>query len=361
MPGGRCHSNSAGLCMKVSPHLRDRLTVFWMLFPTFAVLFTFYLYPTLYNIELSFTDITLLKLRTGGDPVGFENYREFLSSSEFLDIAINTVVWLTAVSVVLRLFLGRLFALLLNSRCLQNVRLTTIARLILLVPWATPPVVAVIAWRWLFDPSHVLNSVLLSTGLISDPVAFLANLQTVWPSIVTIIVWNTTPLVAVSLLAALQTIPEELYEAAAIDGATRPQQFRFVTLPYLFPTLSVLGLMSVIWTFNNFVYVWLATGAGPGTYINVLATEIYIKAFIDLRIAYSSAIGVVMAVILALFGAFISGPSAHMKCRRKWDDQGNRQSRRSSGIDRERIDAGRLRVICDVSPCARSFCFQGVG
>ena len=275
-----------------------------MLLPTFAILVAFYLYPTLYNVELSFTDITLLKLRTGGDPVGFRNYRDFLSSSGFLEIAINTVVWLTAASVVLRLLLGLLFALLLHSRFLQNVRLTTIARLALLVPWATPPVVAVIAWRWLFDPNHgAVNSLLLSTGLVSDPIAFLADLQTVWPSIVTIIVWNTTPLVAVSLLAALQTIPEELNEAAAIDGATRWQQFRFVTLPYLMPTLSVLGLMSVIWTFNNFVYVWLATGAGPGTYTNVLATEIYIKAFIDLRVGYSSAIGVVMAIVMALFGA----------------------------------------------------------
>ncbi len=290
--------------MKLTPELRDRIAAFWMLLPTFAILVAFYLYPTLYNVELSFTDITLLNLRTGGDPVGFENYAEFMSSSGFLEIAVNTVFWLTATSVTLRLLLGLLFALLLHSRFLQNVRLTTVARLALLVPWATPPVVAVIAWRWLLDPNHgAVNSLLLSTGLVSDPIAFLADLQTVWPSIVTIIVWNTTPLVAVSLLAALQTIPEELNEAAAIDGATRWQQFRFVTLPYLMPTLSVLGLMSVIWTFNNFVYVWLATGAGPGTYTNVLATEIYIKAFIDLRIGYSSAIGVVMAVVMALFGA----------------------------------------------------------
>jgi len=292
------------MMLKMSIKFRDRMTAFWMLLPVFAVLVAFYLYPTLYNIELSFTDITLLKLRAGGAPVGLENYREFLSSSGFFDLAVNTIFWLTAVTVLLRLFLGLLFALLLNSRFLETLRLTTLARLVLLVPWATPPVVAVIAWRWLFDPGHgAINRLLLSTGLIADPVAFLADLRTVWPSIVTIVVWNTTPLVAVSLLAALQTIPEELNEAAAIDGATRWQQFRFVTLPYLLPTLSVLGLMSVIWTFNNFVYVWLATGAGPGTFTNVLATEIYIKAFIDLRIGYSSAIGVVMAVVMAGFGA----------------------------------------------------------
>ena len=290
--------------MTLSPTARDRISAFWMLLPTFAILFAFYLYPTLYNLELSLTDITLLRLRQGGENVGLANYAEFLQSSSFFDIAINTVVWLTAVSVIVRLILGLLIAMLLNSEFLRRIRMTTIARLILLVPWATPPIVAVIAWRWLFDPTHgAINAFLLSTGLISDPVAFLADLKTVWPAINTIIIWNTTPLVAVSLLAALQTIPEEQVEAAAIDGATGWQQFRFVTLPYLMPTISVLGLMSVIWTFNNFVYVWLATGAGPGTFTNVLATEIYIRAFIDLRIGYSSAIGVAMAVVMAAFGA----------------------------------------------------------
>lgn len=106
---------------------------------------------------------------------------------------------------------------------------------------------------------------------------------------------------AVSLLAALQTVPQELNKAAAIDGATRWQEFRFITLPYLMPTLSVLTLMSIIWTFNNFVYVWLTTSAGPVTFTNVLATEAYIKAFIDLRIGYSAAIGVTMAMFGAIY------------------------------------------------------------
>ncbi|SMR83936.1 multiple sugar transport system permease protein [Aliiroseovarius halocynthiae] len=290
--------------MKLSPLARERFTIFMMLFPTFLILVGFYLYPTLYNLELSFTDITLLKLRQGGDPVGLANYTEFLTSSSFFDIAINTVFWLTAISVVCRIILGLGFALLLNSNFLKRMHMTTLARLILLVPWATPPVVAVIAWRWLFDPTHgPINSWLLATGLISDPVAFTANLTTVWPSIVTIIVWNTTPLIGVSLLAALQTVPSDLLEASEIDGANRWQSFRFITLPYLMPTISVLTLMSVIWTFNNFVYVWLTTGAGPGTYTNVLATEVYLKAFVDLRLGYSAAIGVTMAIVMAAFGA----------------------------------------------------------
>ncbi len=290
--------------MTLSPIARERITIFLMLFPTFLILVGFYLYPTLYNLELSFTDITLLKLRQGGDPVGLANYSEFLTSSSFFDIAINTVVWLTAISVACRIVLGLGFALLLNSNFLKRMHMTSVARLILLVPWATPPVVAVIAWRWLFDPTHgPINGLLLKTGLISDPIAFTAELSTVWPSIVTIIVWNTTPLIGVSLLAALQTVPSDLLEAAEIDGANRWQGFRFITLPYLMPTISVLTLMSVIWTFNNFVYVWLTTGAGPGTYTNVLATEVYLKAFVDLRLGYSAAIGVTMAIVMAAFGA----------------------------------------------------------
>lgn len=290
--------------MTISPRMRNRFTIFWMLLPTFLVIIGFYIYPTLYNLELSFTDITLLKLRQGGDWVGLSNYWEFITSSSFFEIAFNTVFWLTAVSVFFRILLGLLFALLLNSKFLADMKLSTLARLILLVPWATPPVVAVIAWRWLFDPTHgAINEFLLWTGFISDPISFIANLSTVWPAVNTIIVWNTTPLVAVSLLAALQTVPQELNEAAEIDGANRWQAFRFITLPYLMPTISVLTLMSIIWTFNNFVYVWLATGAGPGTFTNVLATEVYIKAFIDLRIGYSAAIGVTMAIVMAVFGA----------------------------------------------------------
>ena len=97
-------------------------------------------------------------------------------------------------------------------------------------------------------------------------------------------------------------MPEEYYEAAELDGATRWQQFWHVTLPFLMPSLLVLGLISVFWSFNNFVYVWLATGAGPGTLTNVLATEVYLQAFVNFRVGYSSAIGMVMAVAMGLFG-----------------------------------------------------------
>jgi len=280
----------------------QRWFIVGMLAPAFVILALFYVYPTVQNLALSFTDLSLLGLKRGGNPVGLDNYREFVESPDFGRLLFNTVVWLTALSVALRLLLGLGIALLLNSPLLRRWRLASIAKIAVVVPWATPPIVAVVIWRWMLEPQNgVVNAALRNLGLVDNPVAFFADLRTVWPSIVTVIVWNTVPLVALSLLASLQSIPDELNEAAALDGASRWQQFRYITLPFLMPTIVVLTLMSVFWTFNNFVYVWLATGAGPGTFTNVLATEIYIKAFVDFRIGYSSAVGIVMAIVMAAF------------------------------------------------------------
>lgn len=274
-----------------------------MLAPSFALLVLFYAYPIVQNFSMSLTDLSLLGMSRGGNWVGLENYREILRSGDFGHILFNTLVWLTLTSVAIRLGLGLAIAVLLNSTALKRLRMQTIARLGLLIPWATPPIVAVVIWRWLLDPHGVVNKALVGIGIIDQPVAFFANVRTVWPAIVTIMVWNTVPLIALSLLSSLQTVPEELYEAAELEGANQWQVFRYITLPFLMPAILVLGLMSVFWSFNNFVYVWLATGAGPGTLTNVLATEVYIKAFIDFRLGYSSAIGIVMALVMAVFGA----------------------------------------------------------
>jgi len=282
--------------------MRDRLFITTMLVPSMVLLILFYGYPIFDNLRISFTDLSLLGMKKGGNWVGLENYRELFRSGEFGHILFNTFIWLTATSVVLRLLIGLAIALLLNTRALGKLRLAAVSRFALLIPWATPPIVAVVIWRFLLERNGFVNEALIGLGLISQPIAFLADIRTVWPSIVVIMLWNTVPLIALSLLSSLQTVPEEYYEAAELDGATDWQTFRFVTLPFLMPAILVLGLMSVFWSFNNFVYVWLATGAGPGTFTNVLATEVYLKAFVDFRLGYSSAIGMVMAVVMGAFG-----------------------------------------------------------
>jgi len=283
--------------------MRPRLFIVAMLAPSFSLLVLFYAFPIFHNLSMSFTDLSLLGMSRGGNWIGLANYRELLRSGDFGHIFFNTLIWLTVTSVAIRLLMGLGIAVLLNSTALKRLRMQTIARLGLLIPWATPPIVAVVIWRWLLESQGAVNRALVGLGILDQPVAFFANVRTVWPAIVTIMVWNTVPLIALSLLASLQSVPEELYEAAELEGANQWQVFRYITLPFLMPAILVLGLMSVFWSFNNFVYVWLATGAGPGTLTNVLATEVYIKAFIDFRLGYSSAIGMVMALLMALFGA----------------------------------------------------------
>lgn len=281
----------------------ERRFVVTMLVPAFFFLVMFYAYPAVYNVVNSFTDLSLLGLRRGGDWVGVANYVELLTSPDFGRVVWNTVFWLTICGVTVRIVLGLAIALLLNSPVLLKYRLRTISRVLLLVPWATPPIVAIVSWRWMLHPQlGQINHVLMSLGIIDQPVAFLAEAAWVWPALITIITWNTLPLVVLTFLAALQSLPDELLEAAKVDGATRWQMLWYVILPHLKPAIVVMTLLSTFWTFNNFIYVWLTTAAGPGLYTNVMATDVYIKAFIDARLGFSSAIGVVMASIMTLFG-----------------------------------------------------------
>jgi multiple sugar transport system permease protein len=273
------------------------------LVPTFFFLACFYIYPKVFNLETSFTDLSLFGLRKGGEWVGIDNYVEILASGDFRRVVWNTVIWLTIVGVSVRIALGLALAFLLNSPVLKRWRLQTLARILLIVPWATPPVVAIVVWRWLLDPRvGAINDTLMSLGIVDQPVAFLAERLWVWPALITIITWNTLPLVTLTFMASLQSLPEELLEAARIDGASRWQQIRYVYLPHLKPAIIVMVLMSTFWTFNNFVYVWLVTGAGPGLYTNVMATEVYIQAFINGRFGFSAATGIIMATIMTIFG-----------------------------------------------------------
>ncbi len=280
-----------------------RAFLLFALVPAFFFLAAFYVYPTLFNLEISFTDLGIFTLRKGGDWIGLENYAELLSSPDFRRVLMNTVLWLTCVGVTVRIVLGLALAFLLNSQALRRWHLTTPARLLLIVPWATPPVVAIIVWRWMLDPRvGSINHALAALGIVDQPIPFLSDANWVWPSIILIITWNTLPLVTLTFLASLQSLSSELIEAAEIDGANGIQLLRYIYLPHLKPAIIVMVLMSTFWTFNNFVYVWLTTGAGPGLYTNVMATEVYIKGFIDGRLGFSAATGVVMATIMTLFG-----------------------------------------------------------
>lgn len=282
--------------------LIGRIEPYALLLPALMVLALFFAGPALYNIFLSFQRVSLFELGSGGEWVGLDNFVT-LARSNFTWIALkNTTFWLTAVTVVLRLILGLGLALLLNAAVLSRWRLSGLARTLVLIPWITPQVVAVAAWSWLLEPRYgAINQLLVGAGIIESGIPFLSQTSTVWWAIVTIVVWRELPFVVISLLAGLQSIPLNLQEAARIDGASEWGVFRHVTLPLLRPVIVVVALLTTIWTFNNFVYVWLTTQGGPGNYTQVLATQEYIIAFTDFNFGLGAAVGVLMSAIMLVF------------------------------------------------------------
>ena len=284
-------------------HRRGRaIETYLLLAPALGVLIFFFFGPALLNIVLSFEKISLFELGRGGSWVGLANFGELLRSP-LTGLALkNTFFWLTLVTVVLRLLLGIVLALLLNASVLRRWHLMGLARSLVLVPWVTPPVVAVAGWQWLLQARYgAINQILVGVGVIDQGIPFLVRANTVWWSVVSIIVWRELPFVVIALLAGLQSIPEELYEAGRIDGASSWRLLRHLTLPLLRPVLAVVTLLITIWTFNNFLYVWLTTRGGPGDSTQVLATQMFTEAFVNYRLGYGAAVGVLMTVIMLIF------------------------------------------------------------
>lgn len=270
--------------------------------PAMLVIGLLFLVPSIYNVILAFQSLSPYQSPGDAEAVGLKNFSDLWSSGDLPNAAFNTVFWLTAVTVMLRILLGFGLALALGSPILRRWKLRGFSRTLILIPWMVPQVVAIAAWRWILDGSSgVLNQALSGLGIIDGGVPFLAQTSTVWWSIVAIIVWRELPFVVMVLVAGLQSIPSEQYEAAEVDGAGRWASWRSVTLPNLRPVLTIVVLVTVIQTFNNFVYVWLITGGGPGNFTAVLATELYTAAFFDNELGAGAAIGLLMTVIMAIF------------------------------------------------------------
>lgn len=270
--------------------------------PILIALGLFFFSPALFNFWLSFQKVSLFELTKGGQWVGLQNFVDIIHDPNTQLVLQNTIIWLTGVTVILRLVLGMGLAVMLNLPVLRRWKLNGVARLMVLIPWVIPPVVAVAAWEWMLHPRYgLINQVLLELGIIDSGIPFFARISTVWGAIITILVWRELPFVVISFLAGLQAVPNELREAARIDGASELQVFRHVTLPLLRPTIVVVTLLTTIWTFNNFIYVWLTTGGGPGNYTQVMATHMYAEAFINYQVGKGAAIGVVMSIIMTVF------------------------------------------------------------
>ena len=187
-----------------------------------------------------------------------------------------------------------------------DLRLQGLTRVLALVPWAMPPVVVSIMWRMIYSPTTgPLNAALRAVGLPGDT-NWLGDFSTALPAVILVGVWVGMPQTTVTLLAGLQQVPDEMYEAAAIDGAGALRRFRAITLPSLRPIVSSITSLNFIWNFNSFSLVYVLTEGGPGgkTMLPMLFT--YIEAFQNRNIGYAAAMGVVLVVVVvALLGLYL--------------------------------------------------------
>ncbi|SMF38908.1 carbohydrate ABC transporter membrane protein 1, CUT1 family [Tistlia consotensis] len=252
-------------------------------------------YPLFQSILISFSAINTMTLK--GHYVGLANYLDILQDQEFWRTLVNTLIW-TAGSLVLQVLLGVGFALLLHRAFPGR----ALARSLVLFPYLLSTAVAVLVWRWLFNDLYgILNYGLVHIGLIERPIAWLSRMPEAMISVILVGAWKFFPFVVIALLARLQTIPLQLYEAARIDGASAVARFWDITLPQLSGVLAVVVLLRSIWDFKEFDLVYLMTGGGPGIGTQTLPILVYREAFPQLHLGKGAAIAVVMLLVMLVF------------------------------------------------------------
>jgi multiple sugar transport system permease protein len=263
--------------------------------PTVLVFCAVILYPLISAIYLSLFSIYTPTF--AGEWVGVDNYTTLLASGDFWNAVLNTLIW-TVGTLILQLVFGVAMALLLN----QSIVFQSLARSLVLFPYFLSTVVAVLVWRWLFNDLYgILNHVLLIAGLIDAPVNWLGQMPNAMISIILVGAWKYFPFVVIVVLARLQSIPEQLYEAATIDGAGPFQRFTDITLPQLRDVLVVVVLLRAIWDFKEFDLIYLMTGGGPVRATQTLSLLVYEEAFRLNRMGMASTYAVAMMLVLLGF------------------------------------------------------------
>lgn len=260
-----------------------------------ALLFTAFVlaYPLVQNLLNSVRNVSLA--RSSGEWVGFGNYARVLGDSLFWLAFRNTAVYAVSGTLV-ALVVGLAFALLLH---LRQGKINDVAGFLLTIPWVVSPVVAGFAWKWLLNDNFgIVNEWLVSSGIIKQDISWLGNSTTALACVAVARVWQFYPFAMVMFLAGLQGIPQEQYEAAEVDGATSLKKFVHITVPNLQHVSSVLLLLGVIWSFNDFNMVFVMTRGGPINSSMVLPVLVRELSFVQFDLGKGSALSVLVFVLL---------------------------------------------------------------
>ena len=280
--------------------LGQRTAPYRYLAPTIILMMVFLVVPICMVIGYSFLD----KAVVSPDPsfIGIENYQELFSDSQFWNAAANTIIFVV-VSVVAHLIIGMIFAILLNSKYFAY-RTKAIARVIYILPWVFTASVVAILWKLMLQPSGIVNYLMGILPQVSRNTEWLSNQDVALAVICFINIWCGYPFYMISILAGLQGISGDLYESAAIDGATIVKSFLHITIPQLKPILISIAMLDFIWTLQSFNVIWMLTGGGPVNSTETLSIYIYKLAFqkVDYSMAGTAAtVLLVVCVFVAIF------------------------------------------------------------
>ncbi|WML58637.1 sugar ABC transporter permease [Neobacillus sp. PS2-9] len=274
---------------------------FYYLFPSFFVILGVIFIPLLYALFISFIDLTK-NVRKLDNPdlwnfVGFENYKNVLTSSEFFPSLWKTF-YFTITSVGFEFVIGLAIALILN----EQFKGRGIVRGLMLIPWAFPTIVNAVLWKWLYDADHgTITGLFAKLGLTEGYANVFASSFSAMNAIIVADVWKNTAFISLILLAALQSLPKSVYEAANVDGANVFRRFFKITLPLLSPAIMVALVMRTMEAFKVFDIIYIMTGGGPAGGTRTLSFLTYESSMMFSKFSYGSSIALMMSVFIMIF------------------------------------------------------------
>jgi multiple sugar transport system permease protein len=272
---------------------REAATPWLLLAPALAATVLIVLFPAAQTVWMSLHQVVLFRPRVRPF-VGLGNYAAALADPVFWESLFTSLLWVVC-AVGLQFLLGLAAALLLNRRFAWR----GAARALIVVPWALPSVIIGLIWTWMLDFNlGLVNEIALRLGLLSQPIAWLSQPGTAMGAVILAVVWQGFPFFAVTLLAGLQAIPAELYEAAALDGAGPLAKFRHVTLPGLAAVMTTALLLRMIWVANSLDLILVMTGGGPGTATQTLPLHAFLTAWSGGNYGQGSALAIILTLLL---------------------------------------------------------------
>jgi len=262
--------------------------------PALLVVGILLVYPIFSSLYYSMTTKHLIK--ASYDFIGLENYKAVLSDSNFYKAFLTSILW-TVGSLLGQLFIGFTAALAINRVKIGK----GIYRTLMIIPWAFPSIVIALSWKWILNGvSGFLPNILVQLGISSELPQFLSDSSLVFLTLIFINVWFGAPMIMVNVLSALQTIPQDQYEAAQIDGASKFQQFWHITVPHIKVVVGLLVVLRTIWVFNNFDIIYLLTGGGPANAPTTVPVYAYNMGWGTKLLGRSSAVTVLLLAFLLL-------------------------------------------------------------